>query len=53
MDVTLLGMIIEVNPVQLPNAAFLMDVTLLGMIIEFNPKQSKNAAVPISFNDVV
>jgi len=43
MDVTLLGMVTEVRPVQLEKAHSPIDVTLLGMVTEVRPLQSWNA----------
>ena len=42
MDVTLLGMSMEVKPEQPSKAKSLMDVTLLGMVTEIKPEQSSN-----------
>jgi hypothetical protein len=47
MDVTLLGMLIEVKPVHLEKAYCPMDVTLLGMFIELRPLQPEKACIPI------
>ena len=43
MDVTLLGMVTEVKPLQLKKASSPMYVTLLGMVTEFKPLQPKKA----------
>ena len=43
MEVTLLGMVIEVKPLQPLNAPPPMEVTPVGMVIEVNPLQSLNA----------
>ena len=39
MDVTLLGMVTEVRPLQPTKAVRPMDVTLLGMVMEVRPRQ--------------
>ena len=39
MNVTLFGMVIEVNPVQKENALLPMDVTLLGIIVDTSLEQ--------------
>ena len=43
MDVTLLGMVIEVRLLQPEKASEPMDVTLLGMVIEVRPLQPEKA----------
>ena len=43
MDVTLLGRVKDVNPVQPDNAELPMEVTLLGKVKEVNPTQLENA----------
>ncbi len=43
MEVTELGMVTSVNPVQLSNAQFPIVVTELGMVISVKPVQSANA----------
>ena len=47
MDVTLLGMITDVKPLQLENALAPIDVTLLGMITDVRPLQPPKASVPM------
>ena len=47
MDVTLLGMVMEVKPVQPENAEPPMDVTLLGMVKVVKPIQLLNAELPM------
>jgi len=42
MLVTLLGMVMEVRPVQPLNASFPMLVTLLGMVMEVRAVQAQN-----------
>ena len=46
MAVTLLGMVMEVRPVQWENAPPML-VTLLGMVTEVRPEQSWNAEFPM------
>jgi hypothetical protein len=43
MEVTLLGMVTEVIPLQPEKADLPMEVTLLGMVIEVIPLQSLKA----------
>jgi len=40
MEVTLLGMVIEVRDLQLEKAKLPMEVTLLGMVIEVREEQT-------------
>ncbi len=47
MDLTLLGMFTEVNPLQSEKAALPMDVMLLGMLMEVSPLQEKKAVEPM------
>ena len=48
IEVTLLGMLIEVRPLQPENARISpIEVTLLGMVIEVRLLQSQNALSPI------
>ena len=47
MEVTLLGIVIEVNPLQLQNAYSPMEVTPVGMVIEVKPLQPLNAHSPM------
>ena len=42
MDVTLLGMVTEVKPLQSEKASPPIDVTLLGMVTEVKPLQYWN-----------
>ena len=39
MEVTLLGMVTEVKPLQPQNAEFPIEVTLFGMVTEVKPLQ--------------
>ena len=48
MDVTLLGMVIEVNPLHPLNASEPIDVTLLGIIIEVTSTDFLKALLPIA-----
>ena len=43
IDVTLLGIVIDVNPLQFENAPFSIAVTLLGIVIDVSPEQPENA----------
>ena len=47
MLVTLLGISIEVKPMQSRKAAYPMLVTLLGIVIEVKEEQSRKAEEPI------
>ena len=47
MDVTLLGMLIDVNPLQRSKANEPMLVTLLGSVIVFKPLQPSKADEPM------
>jgi len=47
MEVTELGMVIDVNRLQSENALSPMEVTELGMLIDVNPLQSENALDPM------
>ena len=43
MEVTPVGMVTEVKPLQPSNALFPMEVTLFGMVTEVKPLQPPNA----------
>lgn len=47
IDVTLLGIVIDVNPEQLEKAEYPIDVTLFGISIDVKPEQSWKAKKPI------
>ena len=47
IDETLLGMVIEVRPLQYSKASKSMDVTLLGIVTEDSPSHSQKADLPI------
>ena len=47
MEVTALGMVINVRPLQPQNARSPMEVTALGMVINVRPLQPRNASFPI------
>jgi len=48
ISVTLLGMLMLVNPVQQLNASASIDLTLFGIVILVSPKQKANALSPIT-----
>ena len=45
--VTLLGIDIDVSPLQPSKASLLMDSTVLGMVTDTKSRQSRNAPCPI------
>ena len=47
IEVTLLGIVIDVRNEQLLNAKLLIELTLLGIVIEVRDEQPKNALFPI------
>ena len=47
IDVMLLGMVIEVKPMQYAKADSPIDVMLLGMATEVNPMHSAKAKLPM------
>jgi hypothetical protein len=49
MDVTLLGMVMDVRPLQLSKAPSPIDVTLFGIVTEVRPVQSWKALSPMDF----
>ena len=54
MDLTLLGMVTDVNPLQLRKADLPIDVTLLGMATDFNPLQpSKDEPIDVTLLGMV
>ncbi len=46
MDLTLLGIVMDVRPVQPKNALFPIEVTLLGMVTDVKAVQFSNALSP-------
>ena len=52
MEVTELGMVISVKPVQPENALLPMEVTELGIVIAVKLVQEENALLPIDFTEL-
>ncbi len=53
MLVTLLGMVMEVKPLQFLKAELPMYVTLLGMVMEVKPLQEEKAYWPMDVTEYV